>query len=183
MTLEEAFETLLHYAEPGTCDRDGLRETPKRAAAAWVESTTGYTVDIPGLFTTFESNGYDEMVVVKDMYFYSLCEHHLRPIIGMAHVAYVPANGRIVGLSKIARLVDAYAARLQVQERLTAEVADALMKHLEPAGVAVVLSARHLCMEERGVRKPGSTTITSVLRGVMFDKPDTRAEALALLRP
>lgn len=183
MIPEEAFASLLASAEPESCDRDGLVETPARAAAAWAEAMSGYAVDVPSLFKTFESNGYDEMVVVRDLYFYSKCEHHCEDIVGTAGIAYVPGNGRIVGLSKLARLVDAYANRLQVQERLTAQIADALMDHLEPQGVAVVIAARHMCMERRGVKKPGATTITSVLRGVMLDKPATRAEALALLRP
>lgn len=181
-TPEDAFRTLLNYAEPGDSEREGLVDTPTRAARAWTELTSGYDVDIPGLFTMFESNGYDEMIAVKDIYFYSTCEHHLESVIGTAHVAYVP-NGRIVGLSKIARLVDAYARRLQVQERMTVQIADSMMEHLGAQGVAVVLIARHLCMERRGVQKPGAVTTTSALRGVMFDKPATRAEALQLLLP
>jgi GTP cyclohydrolase I len=182
VTPEDAYEVLLNYAEPETADREGLADTPARAARAWAELTAGYRVHIPDLFTTFESNGFDEMVVVRDLWFYSSCEHHLEAIIGMAHIAYIP-DGRIIGLSKLARLVDAYARRLQVQERMTAQIADSIMEHLRPQGTAVILSARHLCMERRGVQKPGAKTITSALRGVMFDKPDTRAEALALLRP
>lgn len=182
-TLEDAYVTLLNYAEPHTGDRDGLVDTPTRAAAAWMEAMAGYDVDIPALFKTFESNGYDEMVVVKDLYFYSKCEHHCEDIVGTAGIAYVPGDGRIIGLSKLARLVDAHAMRLQVQERLTADIAADLMTYLQPQGVAVLISARHMCMERRGVKKPGATTITSVLKGVMFDKPATRAEALALLRP
>lgn len=182
-TPKAAFATLLARAEPKTYQRDGLVDTPRRAAAAWCEAMSGYDVDIPALFKTFESNGYDEMVVVRDMYFYSKCEHHCEDIVGTAGIAYVPGDGRIIGLSKLARLVDAHAHRLQVQERLTADIAADLMKYLKPQGVAVMISARHMCMERRGVKKPGATTLTNALRGVMFDKPDTRAEALALLRP
>lgn len=183
MIPEEAFASLLAAAEPETCDRDGLQETPKRAAAAWAEAMSGYAINVADLFKTFESNGYDEMVVVRDMYFYSKCEHHCEDIVGTVGIAYIPGGGRIVGLSKLARLVDAYANRLQVQERLTSQIADALMEYLQPQGVGVVISARHMCMERRGVKKPGATTITSVMRGVMMDKPATRAEAMQLLRP
>lgn len=158
-----------------------LEETPRRAARGFLELTSGYDVDVPALFKTFDANGYDEMVVVRDIPFSSLCEHHLLPFYGKAAVAYIP-NGRIVGLSKLARLVDAFARRLQVQERLTEQVADAMVEHLNPAGVAVVMSAEHLCMSIRGARTPGAMTVTSSLRGAMFEKPEARAEVMALLR-
>lgn len=159
---------------------EGIEDTPRRAADALIELTSGYAVDIPALFKTFDAEGYEEMVVVRDIAFSSLCEHHLLPFHGHAHVAYIP-DGRVVGLSKIARLVDAYAHRLQVQERLTGQVADALMEHLSPKGVAVVMEAEHLCMSLRGPRKPGAVTGTSALRGEMLDEPEARAEALALI--
>lgn len=162
-------------------DREGLRDTPARAAKALVELTNGYTVDVAGLFTTFETNGYDEMVVVRNIDFTSLCEHHVLPFTGKAHVAYIPAE-RIVGLSKIARVVEAFSHRLQVQERLTGEIADVIDLHLKPAGVAVVLEATHSCMALRGIKKSGSTMVTSALRGALKDKPEARAEALALLK-
>lgn len=162
-------------------DQEGLRDTPARAAKALVELTNGYTVDVAGLFTTFETNGYDEMVVVRNIDFTSLCEHHVLPFTGKAHVAYIPAE-RIVGLSKIARVVEAFSHRLQVQERLTGEIADVIDLHLKPAGVAVVLEATHSCMALRGIKKSGSTMVTSALRGALKDKPEARAEALALLK-
>ena len=158
-----------------------LEETPARAAAAFAEMTSGYSIDIPSLFKTFDANGYDEMVVQRNIPFASLCEHHLLPFFGKAAVAYIP-SGRIVGLSKLARLVDAYARRLQVQERLANEIADAMVEHLNPTGVAVILEGEHLCMSLRGARVPGSITMTSALRGAMFEKPEARAEVMALLR-
>lgn len=174
-----AYETIL--SATGLDLNGELGETPGRAAKAWHELTSGYSCDIPAIFKTFDANGYDEMVVVRDIPFSSLCEHHLLPFYGKAAVAYIP-DGRIVGLSKLARLVDAFARRLQVQERLANEVVDALMEHLQPTGAAVVMQAEHLCMSIRGARVPGSTTVTSALRGAMFAKPEARAEVLSLLR-
>lgn len=160
---------------------EGTAETPRRMALSLLELTSGYDADIAGLFKTFDANGYDEMVIVRDIPFASLCEHHVLPFYGKAAIAYIPV-GRIVGLSKLARVVDAFARRLQVQERLVNEIADALVEHLEPMGVAVILEAEHLCMSLRGAKTPGSTTITSALRGALFEKPEARAEAMALLR-
>ncbi|MCU1359449.1 MAG: cyclohydrolase FolE [Ilumatobacteraceae bacterium] len=163
-------------------DRDGLLETPARVARAYVELLSGYRQD-PGehLLRQFEVD-HDEMVIVKDIPFSSLCEHHMLPFIGRAHVCYIPgASGRVCGLSKLARLVDGYARRLQVQERLTVQVADELMGRLGAAGAMVVVTAEHLCMTIRGVREPGSVTTTSAVRGLMKDRPSTRAEALTLL--
>jgi GTP cyclohydrolase I len=174
----EAYRDLLAVAEPGTCDRDGLTETPERAARAWAELTKGYTAE-PDL-KTFEADGYDEIVAVSRIPFYSLCEHHLLPFHGHAHIAYLP-HRRIIGLSKFARLVDLYARRLQVQERLTRQIADCLVDALNPAGVVVVIEAEHLCMAMRGVERPGAHTRTSVVRGVFRDKPEARSEALRLL--
>jgi GTP cyclohydrolase I len=173
-----AYEALLCAAEGGL--RDGTQDTPRRAAAAYAYLTSGYEVDVPGLFTHFDADGYDELVMVKAIPFYSLCEHHLLPFHGEAHVGYIP-QGRIVGLSKLARLVEAYARRLQVQERLTEQIADAIVTHLEAKGVIVVISAEHLCMAMRGVEKAGTRTITSVVRGAMKDDPRARAEAFSLL--
>lgn len=175
-----AYHYVLHAVEGENPDREGLRDTPRRAADALAELTSGYHVDIANLFTTFEADGYDEMVVQTGIRFYSLCEHHLLPFHGTASIAYIP-RGKIVGLSKLARLVDAYARRLQVQERLTHQVAKALEKYLEPKGVMVVVQAEHLCMAMRGVEKPNSLTLTSAVRGAMKDKPEARAEALGLL--
>lgn len=164
-------------------DREGLQETPKRVVKAWKHWTSGYAVDVGGLLKTFEDGGetYDEMVIRKDIRIYSHCEHHLAPIIGNCTIAYIP-NGRVVGLSKLDRLADAFARRLQVQERLTDQIADALMEHLQPKGVGVYVNARHMCIESRGVAQQNSDTITSALRGVIKDQPAARAEFLALAR-
>lgn len=178
--VREAFERLLIWAEGEHAGRPDLAETPGRAAQAWSERTAGYRMDPAEHFKTFDGCGYDEMVVVKDIPLYSTCEHHLEDITGIAHVAYI-ADGKIVGLSKLARLVDVFALRLQTQERLGMEIADAIVEHLPNKGVAVVIEARHMCMERRGVRKPGCVTVTSVLRGAMKDDPRARGEALALM--
>lgn len=164
-------------------ERGGLKETPARVAKAWKHWCGGYDADIGALLKTFEdgADGCDEMVVVKDIPFYTHCEHHLAPFFGTAHVAYIP-SGKIVGLSKLSRVVDAFARRLQVQERLTNQVADALNIHLQPKGVGIVIRARHLCMESRGVCQQGHVTVTSALRGVMRTTPEARAEFLALTR-
>jgi GTP cyclohydrolase I len=163
-------------------DRDGLQETPARVARAYMEMLRGYRED-PGahLERQFEVD-HDEMVIVKDIPFSSLCEHHLLPFIGKAHVCYIPARtGRVCGLSKLARLVEGYAKRLQVQERLTAQIADDLMTRLDARGAMVVLAAEHLCMTVRGVRVPGSVTTTSAVRGLFKESSSTRAEALNLI--
>lgn len=164
-------------------NREGLIETPARVARAYGELLAGYGED-PGahLERQFEVN-HDEMVVVSDIPFSSLCEHHLLPFIGKAHLAYIPgASGRVCGLSKLARVVDGYAKRLQVQERLTVQIADDLMNRLNADGALVVLEAEHLCMTVRGVHKPGSITTTSAVRGLFKERPATRAEALSLIR-
>ena len=162
-------------------DRDGLKQTPARVARALGETFAGLRQKPEDVLTTTFDLGHDEMVLVKDIEIYSMCEHHLVPFHGVAHVGYIPAvSGKITGLSKLARLVDVYAKRPQVQERLTAQIADALMKFLDPRGVIVVVECEHLCMSMRGVRKPGSRTTTSAMRGQMRD-PATRAEALSLI--
>ncbi len=161
--------------------REGLRDTPARVARAWAELTAGLHQRPEDVLTTTFDIGHDEMVLVRDIELWSMCEHHLVPFTGVAHVGYIPAEtGKITGLSKLARLVDVYAKRPQVQERLTTQIADALMDILEPRGVIVVIEAEHLCMTMRGVRKAGARTITSAVRGSMRD-PATRAEALALI--
>lgn len=164
-------------------DRDGLKNTPARVARMYAEICGGLFEDPDQhLQVTFEAC-HDEMVMVRDIPLYSLCEHHLCPFVGRAHVAYIPgSDGRITGLSKLARLVDAYAKRLQVQERLTSQIADEIERTLEPRGVLVVLEAEHLCMSMRGVRKPGSTTVTSAVRGLFRENVATRAEAMDFLR-
>lgn len=161
-------------------EREGLEETPRRVADAYAELTAGYATDPGAVLTTFPSEGYDEMVLVRDIPVWSLCEHHLLPFTGVAHVGYIPGE-RIIGLSKLPRIVEVFARRLQVQERLTAQVADALVEHLEPLGAICVVEAEHTCMAMRGVRVAGSTTQTSALRGVFKDQPATRAEAMSLI--
>jgi GTP cyclohydrolase I len=163
-------------------ERSGLVRTPERVAHAYAEMFAGLFVDPDEVLqTTFDEN-HDELVLVKDIPLYSICEHHLVPWHGKAAVGYIPgADGRITGLSKLARVVDLYAKRPQVQERLTSQVADAVMRRLEPQGVIVVVEAEHLCMAMRGVRKPGSTTTTSAVRGIFQSDPRSRAEALSLI--
>lgn len=163
-------------------DREGLLDTPARVARAYEEIFAGMRFTAEDVLTTTFDLGHDELVIVRDIEVYSTCEHHLVPFHGVAHVGYIPGNdGRITGLSKLARLVDVYAKRPQVQERLTSQVADALMRILQPKGAIVVVSCEHLCMSMRGVRKPGARTMTSAVRGALTD-PATRAEAMALLR-
>jgi len=164
-------------------DRAGLLDTPDRVARAYREMFAGlYTEPDEVLATTFDE-GHDELVLVKDIPMYSTCEHHLVPFHGVAHVGYIPGNnGRVTGLSKLARVVDLYAKRPQVQERLTGQVADAMMRRLDPRGVIVVIEAEHLCMAMRGIRKPGATTTTSAVRGQFKTSAPSRAEALALIR-
>jgi GTP cyclohydrolase I len=162
-------------------DREGLRETPARVARAYQEIFAGLRQEPEDVLTTTFDLGHEEMVLVRDIEVYSTCEHHLVPFHGVAHVGYIPStDGRITGLSKLARLVEVYARRPQVQERLTTQIADALMEHLEPRGAIVVLECEHLCMSMRGVRKPGSRTVTSAVRGIM-QNPATRAEAMSLI--
>jgi GTP cyclohydrolase I len=163
-------------------DRDGLVDTPARVARAYVEQLAGMRQRPEDVLNTVFDADHDEMVIVKDIEVYSLCEHHLVPFHGVAHVGYTPnAKGQITGLSKLARLVDVYARRAQVQERMTSQIADALMDVLQPRGVIVVVEAEHLCMTMRGVRKPGAKTLTSAVRGDFRDQPSTRAEAMSLI--
>jgi GTP cyclohydrolase I len=163
-------------------DREGLRDTPRRVARAYAELTAGLRQTPSDVLTTTFDIGHDEMVLVRDIELWSMCEHHLVPFTGVAHVGYIPSeSGMITGLSKLARLVDVYAKRPQVQERLTTQIADALMDVLNPAGVFVVIEAEHLCMSMRGVKKPGSLTVTSAVRGLFKDNPATRAEAMSFI--
>lgn len=181
--VRQAALMLVRAVDPNP-DRSGLTETPERVAKAWVnEWASGYDVDIASLFKSFEdgAEGCDQMVVVQDIPVYSHCEHHLAAIFGTATVAYVPTK-HIVGLSKLNRLVDAYARRLQVQERMTNQIADAIVEHLKPLGCGVVIKARHLCMESRGVRQAGAVTVSSALRGIFRDDAQVRAEFLSLAR-
>lgn len=165
-------------------DREGLLETPARVIKAWRYWCQGYAQNPASVLKTFEdgASGVDEMVVVRDIEFYSHCEHHMAPFFGTAHVAYIPKD-RIVGLSKIARVVDIFSQRLQVQERLTNQIADAIHDNLDPLGVGVVMQAKHFCMCSRGVNKQGSTTITSALRGALKTEASARTEFLALVKP
>jgi len=178
--IEDHIKRLLEFVSEDP-NREGLLETPARVAKAWKHWCGGYGKDPAKLLKVFEDGGesYDQMVLVKDIPIYSHCEHHLAAIIGTASIAYIP-NGKIVGLSKLSRLADMYARRLQVQERLTDQIADALFKHLEPKGVGVLIKARHLCMESRGICQQGHHTVTTALRGVIKDEPETRAEFLRL---
>jgi GTP cyclohydrolase I len=176
---EEAVRVLLRWAGDDPA-REGLRGTPSRVTRAFEEYFTGYQIDpVEQLQRTFEeTNGYDEMVVLKDIRFESHCEHHLAPIIGRAHIAYLP-NKRVVGISKLARLVDVFAKRLQIQEKMTAQIATTLSEVLRPKGVAVVIEAAHQCMTTRGVHKPGVSMITSHMIGAFRTDPSTRREFLA----
>jgi GTP cyclohydrolase IA len=163
-------------------DRDGLRETPARVARAIDEQFSGLRMEPGEVLTTVFDADHEEMVLVRDIEMYSSCEHHLVPFFGRAHVGYIPnEQGQITGLSKLARLVDLYARRPQVQERMTSQIADALMENLKPRGVIVIIEAEHLCMSMRGVRKPGAKTVTSAVRGTFLSSESTRAEAMSLL--
>jgi GTP cyclohydrolase I len=162
--------------------RDGLRDTPARVARAYAEQFSGLRGKPEDVLSTVFDADYDEMVLVREIELYSTCEHHLAPFFGFAHVGYIPnEKGQITGLSKLARLVDLYARRPQVQERMTSQIADAMMTVLDPRGVIVVIEAEHLCMSMRGVRKPGAKTVTSAVRGMFLDSDRTRAEAMSLL--
>ena len=162
-------------------NRDGLKETPARVARAYAEIFAGLRMQAEDVLTTTFDIGHDEMIVVRDIEVYSTCEHHLVPFHGVAHLGYIPnESGRITGLSKLARLVDVYAKRPQVQERLTSQIADAIVSILEPRGAIVVIECEHLCMSMRGVRKPGAKTVTSAVRGQLRDGA-TRAEAMSLI--
>lgn len=162
-------------------NREGLLRTPERYARSWEFLTSGYGVDIPALINdAIFTEAYDEIVVVKNINFFSLCEHHLLPFYGACHVAYIP-RGRLIGLSKIPRIVDAFSRRLQIQERLTRQIAQCLNEHLNPLGVAIVIEAQHLCMSMRGVEKPAARTTTSELTGIFKKSAKSRSEVMTLL--
>ncbi|RKY42093.1 MAG: GTP cyclohydrolase I FolE [Candidatus Makaraimicrobium thalassicum] len=162
--------------------REGLKDTPRRVADMYEEILGGMTRNIDDELKVFFEAEHDEIILLKDIPLYSICEHHMVPFIGRAHVAYIPDGNRITGLSKIARIVDILSRRLQVQERLTTEIAGILMKKLKPKGVLVVVEAEHLCMSMRGVKKPGITTTTSAVKGIFRTSQKTRSEALSLIR-
>ncbi len=179
--VEEAIRELL-YAIGEDPEREGLRETPSRVARAYREMFSGLYTDPDSVLNTMFDEEHDELVIVKEIPMYSTCEHHLVSFHGVAHVGYIPGkSGRVTGLSKIARMVDLYAKRPQVQERLTSQIADALVRQLDPSGVIVVIEAEHLCMAMRGVRKPGAVTTTSAVRGLFKTNAASRAEALDLI--
>lgn len=163
-------------------DRDGLQKTPERVAQFYAELTKGMWQDAKEQIVPLPGDSHDEMVIVKDISIASVCEHHLAPFVGKCHIAYIPKGGRIVGLSKLARIAEIFAHRLQVQERLTQQIADTLFEELKPLGVMVVIEAEHTCMTLRGVKKPGAKTITSAVLGGFRKDPRTRAEAMSLIK-
>ena len=183
MNIAYYIRQLLALIEPEGDDREGLNGTPTRVERAYKEWFSGYDQDPADLFKTFDDGAekYDEMVLQSGCPLYSTCEHHMAPFFGFVHFGYIP-NGRIIGLSKMLRLVDAFARRLTVQERITTQLADCIEEHLQPLGVGVVIQARHLCIESRGIGKPGSITTTSALRGAMKDNQGARAEFLDFAR-
>jgi len=162
--------------------REGLKDTPKRVARMYGELFSGLHKDPAKELTVFHEEDHEEMVMVKEIPFYSMCEHHLVPFAGKAHVVYIPTKGKVTGLSKLVRVVEGFARRPQVQERLTSQIADCLMKQLKPQGVMVIIEAEHLCMSMRGVKKPGAVTTTSAVRGIFQKNAKTRSEALALIK-
>ncbi|MDD4178704.1 MAG: GTP cyclohydrolase I FolE [Candidatus Margulisbacteria bacterium] len=163
-------------------NRNGLKETPNRVAEMYADIFSGLHMDPAKEVTIFKQGDHEEMVMVKDIPFYSICEHHLVPFAGKAHVVYIPTKGKLTGLSKLIRVVEGYAKRPQVQERLTGQIADCLMDKLKPRGVLVVIEAEHMCMSMRGVKKPGTVAVTSAVRGVFRRDAKARAEALALIK-
>lgn len=179
--VEAAFRTIIRWTGDDP-DRDGLHETPARLARAYEEYFSGYDEDPEVILSkTFEeTEGYDEMIALRGIRFVSHCEHHIAPIVGRAWVAYIP-NGRVVGISKLARIVDIYAKRLQIQEKLTAQIANAIDKVLQPQGVGVVIKAEHHCMTARGIMKPGTDLVTSRMLGVFRDSPITRQEFMSIV--
>lgn len=181
MNRKELISELLKTIEPEGFDREGLLATPDRVDKAYDKLFSGYGKDPADLATIFDGEAYDEMILVKDIELYSTCEHHMLPFYGKAHIAYIP-NGKIIGLSKMPRLVEIYARRLQNQERLTMQIADALWDILQPKGVAVVIEAKHFCMMSRGVEKQGSSATTSALRGLFKKDARTREEFLRLIK-
>ncbi|MEH7301573.1 GTP cyclohydrolase I FolE [Neobacillus drentensis] len=179
--IEEAVRLILE-AIGDDPNREGVLDTPKRVAKMYEEVFSGLNEDPKQHFETIFSEDHEELVLVKDIPFYSMCEHHLVPFYGKAHVAYIPKNGRVTGLSKLARAVEAVAKRPQLQERITSTVADSMMEKLEPHGVMVVVEAEHMCMTMRGVKKPGSKTVTTAVRGSLADDAIARSEVLSLIK-
>ena len=183
-TPQDLVKGILEHIEPDQKNglREGLKNTPKRVVESWNELYSGYNQDPKEILdATFNGEGYDGIVLLKDVEFYSTCEHHLLSFTGKAHVAYIPTD-KIVGISKLARLVEVYAKRLQNQERITTQVADALIEHLKPLGAAVIIEANHSCMGCRGVKKSHAIMTTSAMKGVFFDKAEARAELMQLIK-
>ena len=179
--IEEGVRLILEGVGEDT-SRPGIKDTPKRVAEFYREVFSGLEATTDGLLTPIMGESHDDMVLIKDIPFYSMCEHHLTPFFGKAHIAYIPAEGKIVGLSKLAKALEVLAKRPQVQERLTAQLADLIMNSLEPKGAMVVIDCEHLCMSMRGVKKPGSRTVTSAVRGIFRSKASTRTEMLELIK-
>src|SRR3954468_662268 len=179
--IEEAVRLILEAVGEDP-NREGLIDTPKRVAKMYEEVFSGMHQDPKEYFKTVFSEDHEELVLVKDIPFYSMCEHHLVPFFGTAHVAYIPKNGRVTGLSKLARAVEAVAKRPQLQERITSTIADSMMEKLDPHGVMVVVEAEHMCMTMRGVKKPGSKTVTTAVRGTLADDAISRSEVLSLIK-
>ncbi|MDD4775521.1 MAG: GTP cyclohydrolase I FolE [Syntrophomonas sp.] len=178
--IEQAFRLILEAIGEDP-DREGLAQTPRRVARMYEEIFTGMSIEPSHLLDVSFTEYHDELILVKDIPIYSMCEHHFLPFYGSAHVAYIPKGGKVVGISKLARVVEAYARRPQLQERLTSQIADCIFNTLNPMGVGVVIQAEHMCMTMRGVHKPGSMTITSAVRGIFESRPETRAELFALI--
>lgn len=178
--IEKAVKDILVAIGENPNRRD-IKDTPARVAEMYEEILEGYKLDPEKELEVIFEKDHDEIILLKNIPFYSICEHHLAPFIGKAHVAYIPSNNRVTGLSKLARVVDIYAKRLQVQERITTDIADIIMKKLKPKGVMVIIEAEHMCMSMRGVKKPGVMTITSAVRGIFRKNEKTRAEAMSLI--
>lgn len=180
LKIETAFRDIIEALGENP-EREGLKNTPQRIARMYEEIFWGLKVD-PRTFLSVSFNEFhDELILVKDIPLYSICEHHFLPFYGKAHIGYIPKGGRVVGISKLARVADAFAARPQLQERLTSQIADCIYSTLNPHGVSVIIEAEHMCMSIRGVKKPGSLTVTSAVRGVFEKRPETRAEVLSLI--
>jgi GTP cyclohydrolase IA len=178
--IEEAVKMILE-AVGEDVEREGLKETPKRVAKMYQELLAGYITDKSKIMKTFVDEEHDEMIIIKDIPFYSFCEHHMLPMFGTANLAYIPNNNIITGLSKLVRIVDVISKKLQLQERITAQIAEEIMKRLKPKGVLIIVKAEHLCMSMRGIKKPGAITITSCMRGIFLKDLRTRNEAMSLL--
>lgn len=178
LSKTDVYQMLLAIGEDPK--REGLVDTPKRVVKMWAEIYAGYKQDPKDLLTTFASDGYNQIVLLKDIELYSMCEHHMLPFFGKAHVAYIPGD-KVIGISKLARLVDIYAKRLQIQERIGDQVTAALMEHLQPKGAACIIEATHMCMRMRGVAKQNSVMVTSSMAGVFMEKPEARQELMDLI--